>query len=237
MISKWTSWCNFWECTMMIYRKWSECQSHHETPYRQCITEMGESAKNRRSKELKSSAFSKSHHHHESSKYGDDQCTSRYVNWVLFSYCFWLVVITKRKSCHRVVAALLSAGINLEFRKHNPLKAEVSCTGNGSGSFIDEQPITNCNIFTKIDLVTDKLSECELRVKSLEHEIGECKVEWASCEQLSRQKDKLNTKRIDEIEIHKHRYSACLKRLNSCKNARAQSEWAKLYHFAFPPNS
>ena len=123
-----------------------------------------------------------------------------------------------------VVAALMFSGIYIEFGGHNALKADVSCTGNESGSVIDGQPITKCDVNTEIDLLTDDLAECELRVESLEHEIGECNVEWASCEQLSRQKDKLNTKRIDEIEIHKHRYSACLKRLNSCKNTRAQSE-------------
>ena len=123
----------------------------------------------------------------------------------------------------------MSAAIYVEFGGSNLLKTEISCTeskyeGNESLSDVDERPITKCNLNTEINLLTDKLAECGLRVNSLEHELGECNVEWASCEQLSRQKDKLNTKRIDEIEIHKHRYSACLKRLNSCKNARAQSE-------------
>eukprot|EP00483_Globobulimina_turgida_P010985 UN11006 len=56
--------------------------------------------------------------------------------------------------------------------------------------------VTNCNGY-------------KAKVGELQYELGECNVEWGSCEQLGRQKDKLDEKRLGEIEKQKTKISMC----------------------------
>ena len=48
----------------------------------------------------------------------------------------------------------------------------------------------------------------------LEHELGECNVEWGSCKQENIQKDKLDEKRLEEIRKQERRYNSCSNQLN-----------------------
>eukprot|EP01083_Nonionella_stella_P091447 255688_1 len=71
------------------------------------------------------------------------------------------------------------------------------------------------------DSCVDVLKQQTKQLNSLEHELGECHVEWGSCEQLGRQKDKLDEKRVEEIEKQKKNFGLCkeqLKRADLCKS-------------------
>ena len=52
-----------------------------------------------------------------------------------------------------------------------------------------------------------------IKINSLEHELGECNVEWGVCQQLGRQKDKLDKIRIEEIDKLRNKFSLCNKKL------------------------
>eukprot|EP01083_Nonionella_stella_P220526 788898_1 len=47
------------------------------------------------------------------------------------------------------------------------------------------------------------------KIGALEYEIGECHVEWGSCQQIQRQKDKLDEKRVAEITKQKNKFALC----------------------------
>eukprot|EP01083_Nonionella_stella_P077739 212401_1 len=55
------------------------------------------------------------------------------------------------------------------------------------------------------------------QVGALKHELGECHVEWGSCEQLGRQKDKLDEKRVEEIVKQKNKFGLCNEQLKRYK--------------------
>merc|ERR1712228_484359 len=49
------------------------------------------------------------------------------------------------------------------------------------------------------------------------NELGECNVEWAACEQLGHQKDKLNERRLEEIEKQRNKFKNCNDALKKMK--------------------
>merc|ERR1719320_2201488 len=62
------------------------------------------------------------------------------------------------------------------------------------------------------------------RISQLEHKLGECNVEWGACQQVGRQKDKLDEKRIGEIERQKKRFSLCNDQLKRYKETAKQQK-------------
>ena len=72
-------------------------------------------------------------------------------------------------------------------------------------------------------------AECtssKAQVRRLEHELGECNVEWGACQQVGRQHNKLDEKRIEEIEKQKTRFTLCNDQLKRIK-ADAKEQNAK----------
>eukprot|EP00484_Ammonia_sp_Unknown_P028248 CAMPEP_0197026708 /NCGR_PEP_ID=MMETSP1384-20130603/6736_1 /TAXON_ID=29189 /ORGANISM="Ammonia sp." /LENGTH=550 /DNA_ID=CAMNT_0042455417 /DNA_START=9 /DNA_END=1661 /DNA_ORIENTATION=- len=60
------------------------------------------------------------------------------------------------------------------------------------------------------------------KIDDLEHELGECNVEWGSCEQVGRQKDALDKKRVEEIEKQKNKFMQCNEQLREYKSKAKQ---------------
>lgn len=61
-------------------------------------------------------------------------------------------------------------------------------------------------------------------IRQLEHELGECNVEWGACQQVGRQKDKLDEKRMEEIERQKKRFTLCNDQLKRYKETAKQQK-------------
>eukprot|EP01083_Nonionella_stella_P008698 25119_1 len=55
-------------------------------------------------------------------------------------------------------------------------------------------------------------------INVLKHELGECTVEWGSCEQVGRQKDALDIQRLKEIKKQKQKFSFCKDQLKIYKD-------------------
>ena len=55
------------------------------------------------------------------------------------------------------------------------------------------------------------------KIDELEHDLGECNVEWGSCQLKGRQKDALDKKRIEAIEDQKRKFAQCNKQLREYK--------------------
>ena len=74
---------------------------------------------------------------------------------------------------------------------------------------------------TKIENNHNDNNDCNSLYKSkidlLEHELGECNVEWGACQQLGRQKDALDKKRVEEIANQKRKFSLCNQQLKKYK--------------------
>jgi len=68
----------------------------------------------------------------------------------------------------------------------------------------------------------DECQEPKQKISVLEHELGECNVEWGACEQLGRQREKLDQKRIEEIEKQKKRFGLCNDQLKRYKEEAKQ---------------
>ena len=69
-----------------------------------------------------------------------------------------------------------------------------------------------------------KDTNCEEKIDKLEHELGECNVEWGACQQVGRQKDALDKKRIEEIEDQKRKFDLCNKQLKEYKQKAKENK-------------
>eukprot|EP01084_Bolivina_argentea_P049538 91093_1 len=113
----------------------------------------------------------------------------------------------------------------------------------------DGEYINDINDLNKCDEIQSKLNKCndnnkklreELRKKKeemcfeyidkigeLKHELGECNVEWDSCEMSNRQKKALDKKRIEEIKKQKHKFELCNEQLKRYKNEAKKNRGKK----------
>eukprot|EP01083_Nonionella_stella_P268477 907641_1 len=80
----------------------------------------------------------------------------------------------------------------------------------------------NCK--DELHRLRQQLKQFESAHEKLYYELGECIVEWASCEQLGRAKDKLDEKRVEEIEKQKNKYSLCKEQLKRTDLSKSQYE-------------
>ena len=62
------------------------------------------------------------------------------------------------------------------------------------------------------------------KISELEHELGECNVEWGACQQEGKQKDALDKKRIKEIEDQKRKFELCNKQLKDYKQRAKENK-------------
>ena len=83
-----------------------------------------------------------------------------------------------------------------------------------------EQQLTELKKYKLSSSVSNVDGECngyKDKIAELEHDLGECHVEWGSCEQLGRQKDKLDEIRVEEIGKQKKKFSLCNDQLRRYK--------------------
>ena len=57
------------------------------------------------------------------------------------------------------------------------------------------------------------------KMQRLQHDLGECNVEWGACQQIARQKDAVDARRVREIEKLQKQFSLCNAQLKRYKDA------------------
>jgi len=90
---------------------------------------------------------------------------------------------------------------------------------------LELKQLQECN--AKVKEIQDKLDgvpcqEFESEIKALMHDLGECNVEWGACQQLERQSEVLDKRRLEEIERQKNLFEMCNEQLKQYKNKMKQ---------------
>ena len=109
-------------------------------------------------------------------------------------------------------------------RKNEEIQSEISSLSqdleNRRLCGLEMKALQECE--GKLDVLQGELdgvscAEFISKAKALEHDLGECNVEWGACQQMGRQWEMLDKKRLDEIDRQKNRFDLCNQQLMRLK--------------------
>lgn len=111
--------------------------------------------------------------------------------------------------------------LKAQLRNQNACKSTLTGLRKEVSQCVTKRDSLQKELNSRVDADADCTSR-RAQVRQLEHELGECNVEWGACQQVGRQRDKLDEKRLEEIERQKKRFTLCNDQLKRYKDAARQ---------------